>query len=60
MDLDSSKFSYQFFYTVKCFYFLDVPDAKVAVPPQKPAEGKITNHTCFVVLFYISIETTRQ
>lgn len=33
-----------FIKSVKHFDFLDVPDAKVAVPPQKPAEGRVTNH----------------
>lgn len=35
-----------FIKSIKHFDFLDVPDAKVAVPPQKPAEGRVTNHTC--------------
>lgn len=35
-----------FIKSIKHFDFPDVPDAKVAVPPQKPAEGRATNCTC--------------
>lgn len=46
--------------SIKHFDFLDVPDAKVAVPPQKPAEGRITNHIPSTVLFYMCTEAAVQ
>ena len=45
---------------IKHFVFLDVPDAKVAVPPQKAAEGRVTKHICSIVLFYIFTEVAGQ
>lgn len=36
-----------FFKSIKHLDFLDVPDAKVAVPPQKPAEGRVTKPYLF-------------
>lgn len=57
-----TAYSNLFFFikSIKHFDFLDVPDAKVAVPPQKPAEGRVTNHTCSIVLFYICTEAAGQ
>lgn len=46
--------------SIKHFDFLDVPDAKVAVPPQKPAEGRITNHIPSTVLVYMCTEAAVQ
>lgn len=52
-----------YFDSVKHFDFPDVPDAKVAVPPQKTAEGRIKNkqkNTCCIVLFYIITEAAES